>query len=126
MRTIDPDPHGVDHQGVTLVMADGIPVPGRRQLRWMLLVHAHVADFVILVEEHHGLVRQLEHPHCHVFEKERHRFRPAGVGRVRIGHAGEREFALFPHNLRRPGLQNRILVIGRLTPLDEVLPMETK
>jgi len=38
-------------------MADGIPMPGRRHLRRMRLVHAHAADFMILVEKHHDLVR---------------------------------------------------------------------
>jgi hypothetical protein len=46
-RGPDLDADGVDHQRVALVMADGIPIPRRRYLRRMRLVHAHVADFMI-------------------------------------------------------------------------------
>ena len=48
----DLDSHRIDHQRIAFVMADGIPIPGRRHLRRMRLVHAHIADLMIVdVEE---------------------------------------------------------------------------
>jgi hypothetical protein len=41
--------YSVDYQRVVLVMASAIPIPGRRQRGSMLLVHAYVTDFVVLV-----------------------------------------------------------------------------
>jgi hypothetical protein len=40
------DPHGVDHQRVAFVVADGTPIPGRSHLCGISLVQAHVADFM--------------------------------------------------------------------------------
>jgi hypothetical protein len=48
-------------------MANGIAKPGRLHLRRMRLVHAHVADFVIIVT-----VRLLEHLHSKVHKNEGH------------------------------------------------------
>ena len=59
---------------------------------------------MILVEKHHDLIRQLQHLHGHVLEKERHGFGPALIGRARKGHAGQRELALLLHDFRGPGL----------------------
>jgi hypothetical protein len=102
---------GIDHQRVTLVVADGIPVPGRRHRRRMRLVQAHPANFVILTIQDRYLVRLLNHLHLYTLENKRHRFGPALVGRVRIGDAGERNFAEPLYELRRPGLQDRIGVV---------------
>src|SRR5260370_109159 len=49
IRPVGLDPHRVDDQRVAFVMADRVPVPRRRQLRGMRLVHPHIADFMILV-----------------------------------------------------------------------------
>ena len=78
----------------------------------MRLVQAHPADLVILAEQHHDLVRQLQHLHGHMLEQERHGLGPALVRRARIGHAGERKLALLLHDIRRPGLQDRIGVVA--------------
>jgi hypothetical protein len=50
----------VDHQRVALIIADRIPIPGRPRRDGMLLVHAHMADFVVLVVEYGDLVRLLQ------------------------------------------------------------------
>ena len=109
---IGPDPHGVDHERVAFVMTDRIAVPGWRHLCGMLVIHAHPAHFMILVEQHDDPVRQLQHRHGHVLEQERHGLGPALIAGVRIGHASQRQVALIPHDIRRPGLQDRIRVVA--------------
>src|SRR5438128_4665485 len=37
----DFDPHGVDHQCIAFIMADGIPIPGWYYIRRMSLVHGN-------------------------------------------------------------------------------------
>jgi hypothetical protein len=49
--------YGVDHQCVAFVMADGIPIPGRRHARRLRLIHAHVADFMIVGIQQGDLAR---------------------------------------------------------------------
>ena len=38
----DLDPDRIDHQGVAFIVADRIPVPRRRDVRWMGLIEAHL------------------------------------------------------------------------------------
>jgi len=54
-------PTVVDHQRISLIVADRIAVPGRRHFGGVLLVHAHPPHFVILAEQHDDPVRQLQH-----------------------------------------------------------------
>ncbi len=55
------DPDGVDHQRIAFIMADGIPIPGRRHLRRMGLVQPHLTKFMIAQVEEQDFVRQLQH-----------------------------------------------------------------
>jgi hypothetical protein len=54
------DPHGVDHQRVAFKMAHRIPIQGRLHLRGMRLVHAYLAEFMILFVQKRDLVRLLQ------------------------------------------------------------------
>jgi hypothetical protein len=92
-------------------MADGIPIPGRRDLRRMILVHAHMAHFRALAIDHQNAVRSLEDLHQEIPENVRHAARPTLVARRRIAFAGHRDFTVLLHDLGRPGLQDRIGVI---------------
>ena len=69
-------------------MADGIPVPGRRHLRRMGPVHAHLAELMIVVVEDRDLVRLLEHLDFKVPENIGHWLVGTLVVRVRKGQAG--------------------------------------
>ena len=63
------DANGIDHQRIALVMADGISKPGRRQLRGMSLVQAHVADFMIEdIQDRNAVLISL--PFCQTMWKE--------------------------------------------------------
>src|SRR5712671_3356988 len=67
---------------------------------------------MILAEQHHDLVRQLQHLHGHMLEKKWYGFGPALIGGTGISHAGEREFALLLHDFGGPWLQDRIGVVA--------------
>ena len=53
----DLEPHCVYYQRVPFIVAHGIPVPGWRYLGGMRLVHAHMADLMIIVIKESDLVR---------------------------------------------------------------------
>jgi hypothetical protein len=53
--------HGVDDEGVAFVMTYRIAVPGWSHNGGMRLVHADMADLMILVVEHCDVVRRLKH-----------------------------------------------------------------
>jgi hypothetical protein len=81
----DFDTYGVDHQCVAFIMPDGIPIPGRRHVRRMRLVHAHMTDFMIIGIQNGDLVRALDHLHSNVPENKRQASGPtlvAGSGIV--------------------------------------------
>src|SRR5262249_29716968 len=107
----DPDAHGVDDQRVTLIMADGIAVPGWSQLCRMLRVHAHMADLRIVLIEDDDLVRGLQDLGWGIGEREWRPFEPALVVRVRIAHA-QRALPVLSDDPRSLWLQNRIGVIA--------------
>jgi hypothetical protein len=104
----DLDADGVDHQRVVLVVADGIAVPGRRDLRGMIRVHAHVAHFGALAVDHQNAVRPLEDLHQEIPEDVRHAARPTLIARRRIAVAGQRHLTVLLHDVGRPALQDRI------------------
>ena len=110
-RPICPDADRVNHQRIAFIMADRIAVPRRRHLRRVRRIEADLTDFMILIENHHNSIGQLQHLHGHVLEQERHRLRPALVRRIGEGHAGERKIALLLDHRRGPGLQDRIGVV---------------
>jgi hypothetical protein len=58
-RPVGFDPNGIDYQRVAFVMPDGIPVPRRRHVRRVRLVHAHLAEFMIPEVKESYLVRLL-------------------------------------------------------------------
>ncbi len=106
------DSNGIDHQRIALVMADGISKPGRRQLRGMSLVQAHVADFMIEDIQDGDAVRPLEHLHAEIIKDERHPAGPALIDRIRSRAGVQLFFGVRLHDIRRPGLQDRIGVIA--------------
>ena len=93
-------------------MADRIAHPGRRYMRGMRGIQAHLPDMMIQHVEDGDLVLFLQQLDFLLPENIGRLLRRALVGRVREGHAGDRNFALALHDLRRRGLQDRIGVIA--------------
>src|SRR5882762_6449137 len=91
----DLDPHGIDHQGVAFEMSDGIPIPGRRYMCRMTLIHPHMAHLVIFVIEEGDLVGLLEYLYSRGRENEGHPSGPTLVARGRIADTGQRHFAVL-------------------------------
>jgi hypothetical protein len=75
-RSISLHSHGINHQRVALVVADGITTPGWFDIRRMWLVQAH-GLMVFVVKDRH-LVGLLQNLHPVVFENEQDRFGPKG------------------------------------------------
>ena len=100
-RPVSLNPHRIDHEHVAFVMADGVAIPGRRYARRMRLVHAHIADFMIVRIDDGDPIRFLQHLHSNVPKNKGHSSGPTLIARSRIGHAGQRDFAVFLHDLRR-------------------------
>jgi hypothetical protein len=69
-------------------MADGVPVPRWRYLRWMNFVEANMADLVVEVIKDRDLVRLPEYLDSHILKNVGHSFGPTLVARGRGGHAG--------------------------------------
>jgi putative tryptophan/tyrosine transport system substrate-binding protein len=57
------DPHSVDHQGVTFVMSNGIPIPRWSHLRGVMLVHAHLTELISVRIKDRDLVGLLDELH---------------------------------------------------------------
>jgi hypothetical protein len=93
-------------------MADRVAAPARHHLGRMLLIEAYLAVFVLFVEQHHNLVRRLYHPHGQTLEHEGHRLGPALVVRVWKDDASQRQLAFLSHDVSRPRLQDRVLVVA--------------
>jgi hypothetical protein len=55
--------HSVDHQRVALVVADRIALPGRRHVRRVRLVHAHLTKLISVRIKDRDLVRLLDKLH---------------------------------------------------------------
>src|SRR5580700_2929814 len=66
----DLDAHGIYHQFVALIMANGIPIPRRRHLRWMRLIHAYLTELMIKGVKDSDLVRLLKHLHSTIYRNE--------------------------------------------------------
>src|SRR5260370_886285 len=111
-RSVGLNPNGVDHQSIAHVVAHGIPIPGWRHVCWMSLVHAYVADRVILVIKDRDLARLLEHLHSEIPKNVWDGFGPTLVARDRSGDAAQLDLALLPHGLCRPWFQDRIGIIA--------------
>lgn len=107
-KRADLDADGIDDQHVAFVMADRIPVPGRRDHRGMRLVHADMAHFMIVRIEDLDLVLVLHDLHSDIPEHERHAAGPTLVARRRVGHSCEREVSVPLYDARRFRLQDRI------------------
>jgi hypothetical protein len=97
---------------VAFVVADRIPMPGWRHLRWMSLVHAHVADLMIVVAKDDDFVRLLQQFDSAARENERHPTRSTLVARTRKADTGQRYFAGPLHNLRRVRLPPGIMLLS--------------
>ena len=104
--------HGIDNQRVAFIVAHGVAVPGRGHLCRMRLVHAHMADLMIVGIKDGDLVRLLHQLRWAIRKNERHAFGPTLVARVRIAYAVQPEFSVLFHDLRRLRLQDRIGVIA--------------
>src|ERR1700719_1347087 len=78
----------------------------------MRLVHAHVADLMIVPIKDGDLVRLLEHLHSPIPKNVGHGFGPTLVARGRSAHAASLPFAVLPAHFRRRGFQDRIGVIA--------------
>jgi hypothetical protein len=68
---------------VPFIMADGIPIPGRRHPCRMRLVHAHLTELMIEGVKEGDLVRLLEQLHSIIGKNKRHSFGPT-YGRVQL------------------------------------------
>ena len=106
------DAHCVDHQHVAFVMADRIPIPGRRDLSRMSFVHAHVPQFRALAVDHQDVVRPLQDLQQEVPKHIRDAAGPALVARRRITLAGRGNLAVLLHDIGCPRPQDRIGVIA--------------
>ncbi len=111
----DLDPHGVDHQGIAFVMANGISIPGWCHVHGMRLIHAHAADFISIGIEDRDLVRLLEHLHSDICKNQRHAFRPTLSARVRNMRAAQLYFSVLLYDLCRLRFQNWIGVVADIT-----------
>src|SRR6516164_4130659 len=85
----DLDSHGVNHQRVAFVMANGISIPGWRHMRRMRLVQAHLAELMIERIKDRDLIGLLEQVHSIIDENEWHLLGPTLVARGWIGLAGQ-------------------------------------
>jgi hypothetical protein len=83
----DLEPDCVYYQRVTFVVADGIPIPGRRHVTRMRLVHAYVTDLMIIVIKDRDLVWPLQQLHSTTGKDIRHPLGRTLVARVRIAGA---------------------------------------
>jgi len=75
-------------------------------------VHAYLAELMIEGIKDADFVRLLKHLHSKIRDNPGHPFGPTLVARGRIAFARQRNFAELLHDLRRPGLQDRIGVIA--------------
>src|SRR6266550_720296 len=98
-RPVSLNPHRIDDECVAFVMADGVAIPGRPYARRMRLVHAHIADLMIVRIDDGDLVRSLEHLHSNVPKNKGHSSGPTLIARSRIWHSGQRDFAMSLHDL---------------------------
>src|SRR5580692_10089417 len=80
----DLDAYGIYNQLVPFIMADGIPIPGRRHLCRMRRVHAHLTELMIEGVKEGDFVRLLEQLHSIIGKNERHSFGPTLIARSRI------------------------------------------
>src|SRR6516225_1434448 len=62
-RPVGLNPNGVNHQHVAFVTAYGIPIPGRRHLHPMRLVHADMTNIIPFVKDR-DTVQLLKHLHA--------------------------------------------------------------
>src|SRR5215471_11570240 len=108
----DLDAYGIDDQRVAFIAAHGIAVPGRFHLCGMRLVHAHVADLMIVSIKDDDLVRQLHQLRWAIRKNERHPYGPTLVARVRIAYALQPKLSVAFHDLRRLGLEDWVGVIA--------------
>ena len=106
------DAHGIDHQVLTFITADGIPVPGRPHLCRMRHIHPHLSKLMIERIEDRDFVWPLDNLHAKREGNKRQSFGPTLVAGRWIAFAGQRNLAEFLHHFRRPGLQDRIGVIA--------------
>jgi len=83
----DLDPHSVHYQRVAFVAADGVPVPGWRQMRGVGLVQPNAADFVILTVKDRNPVGLLYDLNAKTREQVGHTAWPALVAWSRIALA---------------------------------------
>jgi len=84
----DLEPDCVYYQRVTFVVADGISIPGRRNVTGMKLIHADATDLMIVVIKNRDLVRLLQQLHSSTRKDIRHPLGRTLVARVRIAGAG--------------------------------------
>jgi hypothetical protein len=108
----DLDAHGIDDQRVAFIVPHGIAVPGRLHLCRMRLVHAHLAELMIVGIQDKDLVRGLYYLRWAFRKIERWPSRPTLVARVRVADAIDPEFSVLFNDLRRLGLQDRVRIIA--------------
>jgi hypothetical protein len=73
----------------------------------MWLVHAHVADFMVLAVDDREPARLLEQLHAKILENVGERFRPALVARGRSRVTAQLGLTEPPYSFRRLRLQDR-------------------
>src|SRR5947208_15699371 len=78
----------------------------------MRLVHADLAEFMILFVNERELVRPLQHLEPKILVNEWYGLWPALVGRARSNLAGQRDVAVLLDGFGRPRLQDRIAVVA--------------
>src|SRR5438552_2460681 len=98
-------------------MTDGFAIPGRLEVRGVLVRQVDAANFLLAGQDHHHDLRRLDEIHRlgHGSEQESgNANRPATRVRRVSGLFGEDKLVAFAHDIPGPGLEDRIVKIGQL------------
>src|SRR5882672_1732143 len=111
------DADRVDDQRVTFITANGFAIPGRLDVRQMLVGEVDVPNLLLAGEDHHHDLRRLNEIHRlgHGSQQEAgNANRPATRVRWVDGLAGEDKLVALTYDLPGPGLQDRCVKVSQL------------